>query len=219
MRRISVLILAVFATLLAAGCGAVTTTPGDTVSLQSLASAEIREYNGKDLSSLLDFRENSIAGAQYVDIISYRLTVDGLVEKPTDFTYEEVLRFENYTKAVTLNCVEGWSVDILWEGVRLADLFDSVVVDSGANTVIFHSADGYTTSLPLAVVLGRDMILAAKMNGIVLPPQRGYPFQLVAEDKLGYKWAKWITRIELSDDASYKGYWESRGYGNDAETG
>ena len=50
------------------------------------------------------------------------------------------------------------------------------------------------------------------MSEIDLPPERGYPFQLVAESKWGYKWIKWITEIELSDDVDYKGYWESRGY-------
>jgi DMSO/TMAO reductase YedYZ molybdopterin-dependent catalytic subunit len=59
-------------------------------------------------------------------------------------------------------------------------------------------------------------MIAFKINGIVLPDKDGYPFILVAEDKLGYKWCKWITRIELSSDSSYKGYWESRGYSNDA---
>jgi DMSO/TMAO reductase YedYZ molybdopterin-dependent catalytic subunit len=55
------------------------------------------------------------------------------------------------------------------------------------------------------------------MNNVVLPPERGFPFQLVAEDKLGYKWIKWITKIELSDDTGYLGYWESYGFPNDAE--
>jgi DMSO/TMAO reductase YedYZ molybdopterin-dependent catalytic subunit len=54
------------------------------------------------------------------------------------------------------------------------------------------------------------------MNGLVFPPERGFPFQLVAESKYGYKWIKWITEIELSDNANYKGYWESRGFSNDA---
>jgi len=61
------------------------------------------------------------------------------------------------------------------------------------------------------------ILLAYKMNGVVLPPERGAPFQLVAESKWGYKWIKWTTRIELSDDADYEGYWESRGYSNDAD--
>ena len=55
------------------------------------------------------------------------------------------------------------------------------------------------------------------MNGLVLPPERGFPFQLVAESKFGYKWVKWITEIEVSDDAEYLGYWERRGYSNEAD--
>ena len=59
-------------------------------------------------------------------------------------------------------------------------------------------------------------MIAYAMNNVTLPPERGYPFQLVAEDKWGYKWAKWITRIELSD-ALPSGYWESRGYSRDGD--
>jgi DMSO/TMAO reductase YedYZ molybdopterin-dependent catalytic subunit len=58
--------------------------------------------------------------------------------------------------------------------------------------------------------------MAYSMNGVTLPVERGFPFELVAEDKLGYKWIRWITRIEVSDNPDYKGYWESRGYDNDA---
>jgi DMSO/TMAO reductase YedYZ molybdopterin-dependent catalytic subunit len=58
--------------------------------------------------------------------------------------------------------------------------------------------------------------MAYKLNGVVLPPERGFPFQLVAESKFGYKWIKWITMIDLSADPTYHGYWESRGYSNDA---
>lgn len=190
---------------------------GSSESMSSLAAAEIKEYNGAKLGSIEDFRENSIKGPQYVDITTYRLTVDGLVEKPASHTYDEVLANPKYTKVVTLYCVEGWDVTILWEGVLLKDLFDKSTVSGSANTVIFHSVDGYTTSLPLQTILDKNMILAYKMNDVVLPPERGYPFQLVAEDKLGYKWAKWIDRIELSDDADYEGYWEKRGYDNEAD--
>ena len=56
-----------------------------------------------------------------------------------------------------------------------------------------------------------------KMNNIVLPPERGFPFKLVSESKYGYKWIKWITEIELSTDADFKGYWETRGFSNDAD--
>ena len=202
---------------LLSGCGLSTSSDAGKSSIEELTKVEVTEYEGKDLSSIADFRENSIKGPQYIDIDTYRLKIDGLVDKPVELTYEEVLENKQYKKMVRLNCVEGWSVDILWEGILLKDLFAEVDVKDGANTVIFHSEDGYTTSLPLQTILDRDLLLAYKMNDVVIPPERGFPFQLVAEDKLGYKWAKWITRIELSDDVNYRGYWEQRGFDNDAE--
>ena len=187
-------------------------------SLEDLAAVEIREYEGTDLSSIADFRENSIKGPQHIDIENYRLKVDGLVENPLEYTLEKATdNRQGYQKVVTLNCVEGWSVRILWEGVLIEDLIEEAEASPEANTVIFHAYDGYTTSLPLAYVTGQDIMLAYKMNGVVLPPERGAPFQLVAESKWGYKWIKWVTRIELSDDPDYKGYWESRGFSNDAD--
>ena len=186
--------------------------------LEDLAAVEIREYEGTDLSSIADFRENSIKGPQHIDIENYRLKVDGLVENPLEYTLEKATdNRQGYQKVVTLNCVEGWSVRILWEGVLIEDLIEEAEASPEANTVIFHAYDGYTTSLPLAYVTGQDIMLAYKMNGVVLPPERGAPFQLVAESKWGYKWIKWVTRIELSDDPDYKGYWESRGFSNDAD--
>ena len=185
---------------------------------QVLTPVEIREYNGQKLSSLDDFRENSIKGPQYIENESYRLTVTGLVDSPIVFTYDNIVsEHRTYEKVVTLYCVEGWDVTILWEGVLVKDLIEEAGVDSTANVVIFYAHDGYSTSLPLDYVVGNDILMAYKMNGMVLPPERGFPFQLVAESKLGYKWIKWITKIELSDDVNYRGYWESRGFSNDAD--
>jgi DMSO/TMAO reductase YedYZ molybdopterin-dependent catalytic subunit len=55
------------------------------------------------------------------------------------------------------------------------------------------------------------------MNNVTLPPERGFPFQLVSESKWGYKWIKWITELEISDNISYRGFWERRGYSNTAD--
>jgi DMSO/TMAO reductase YedYZ molybdopterin-dependent catalytic subunit len=79
-----------------------------------------------------------------------------------------------------------------------------------------YALDGYSTSFPIEYITGNNILLAYKMNGIEIPPERGFPFQLVAESQYGYKWIKWVTRIELSDNVDYRGYWESRGYPNDA---
>jgi DMSO/TMAO reductase YedYZ molybdopterin-dependent catalytic subunit len=191
---------------------------GGGISVEDLPSVEIREYEGVNLSSIADFRENSIKGPQYIGLDNYRLKVTGLVANPGEYTVDEVIAgFQSYRKVVKLHCVEGWSVTILWEGLLVEDLVERAQALPEANTVIFHAYDGYTTSLPLDYIVDQDILMAHKMNDVVLPPQRGAPFQLVAESKLGYKWIKWITEIELSDDADYRGYWERRGYSNDAD--
>lgn len=188
---------------------------GDRQGVTDLEPAEVREYRGERLSSIADFRENSIRGPQYVNASTYTLTVDGLVEDGEEYSYDELIgRFPHYRKVVTLFCVEGWDVTILWEGIRVGDLLEEAGVRPEANTVIFYAADGYSSSLPLAYIEDEDILLAYAMNNATLPADRGFPFQVVAEDRWGYKWVKWVTRIEVSDDADYRGYWESRGYSN-----
>jgi DMSO/TMAO reductase YedYZ molybdopterin-dependent catalytic subunit len=185
---------------------------------QPLTSVEIREYQGEDLSSIIDFRENSIRGPQEVNVDEYELEIFGLVKEPKNFKYLDILeKFESYKKVVTLHCVEGWDARILWEGILLSELIGIENVTPEAKTVIFHAYDGYTTSFPVEYILENDILLAYKMNEVTLPAIRGFPFQLVAESKWGYKWIKWVTQIELSDDEDYRGFWESRGYSNEGD--
>jgi DMSO/TMAO reductase YedYZ molybdopterin-dependent catalytic subunit len=176
-----------------------------------LASVEVREYNGTRLSSVNDFRENSIDGPQYINISDYHLEISGLVENPKNYSYEEVIGKQNYEKEVTLNCVEGWDVTILWKGILVSDLLKEVKPTGDANTVIFYAYDGYSVNFPIDY-FNKSIIMAYEMNNVTIPPERGYPFMLVSEDKWGYKWIKWITKIEVTNDTNYKGYWESRGY-------
>lgn len=184
---------------------------------KTLRPGEVNEYQGKNLSAIDDFRENSIKGPQQVDKTTYRLVVTGLVNRTLALSYDDVLnQNQSYEKVVTLHCVEGWSVTILWQGVLVKDLLDQAGIDSRAKVAVFYAYDGYTTSLPIDYIRNNSILMAYKMNDIVLPPERGFPFQLVAESKYGYKWIKWIVKIELSDDVNYKGYWESRGFPNDA---
>jgi len=178
---------------------------------------EIREYEGQDLSSISDFRENAIGGTQHINESEYRLAITGLVNKTVEYTYANVINgFQKYQKVVTLYCVEGWAVKILWEGFLLEDLLNQAEIDPNATVVIFHAYDGYTTSLPLDYILDNEILIAYKMNGLTLPPERGFPLQLVAESNYGYKWIKWITTIELSNNTDYRGFWESRGWPNNA---
>ncbi|MDD5081862.1 MAG: molybdopterin-dependent oxidoreductase [Dehalococcoidales bacterium] len=183
-----------------------------------LKPAEIRQYNGVNLSSVNDFRENSIRGPQRIDITSYRLKVAGLVSNPQNYTFQETLdTFKHYKKVITLDCVEGWGATILWEGVLVKDILAAASPLPEARVVIFQAHDGYTTSLPRVYVVKKDILIAYKMNGIDLPVARGFPFHLVAESKWGYKWIRWLTSIELSADEKYRGYWEQLGYSNTAD--
>jgi DMSO/TMAO reductase YedYZ molybdopterin-dependent catalytic subunit len=150
-----------------------------------------------------------------VDINSYKLSLTGLVTNPREYTYDQVLQnYKSYEKVVTLNCVEGWSATVLWKGLLVRDLMAEARPLPQAKVVIFHAYDGYTTSFPIEYITNNDILMAYYMNGAPLLPERGFPFQLVAESKWGYKWVKWITRIELSGDINYRGYWEQRGYSN-----
>ena len=189
-----------------------------TVDKPDYVKLEIREYEGKDLSSIRAFRENSLKGPQKIDITDFHLNVTGLVKNNLTYTYDEILNsFPLQKKVVTLHCVEGWSVTIFWEGFLVEDMIETADVYPNATTVIFYAHDGYSTALPLDFIIDNNIMIAYKMNNVTLPPERGFPFQLVAESKLGYKWIKWLTSIELSDNRDYLGTWERQGYPNDAD--
>jgi DMSO/TMAO reductase YedYZ molybdopterin-dependent catalytic subunit len=173
------------------------------VCLATAAEREIREYQGKRLDAFDRAYDNSIKGPQRVDI-------------KTSLAYQEVLRLPVVKRTITLSCVEGWNEHLLFEGVRLADLLALAKPKKGVRFIIFYAADGYSSSLSYDYAARRDIMLAARINGRVLDAKRGFPFQVVAESKLGYKWVKWVTRIELSDKP-YKGFWEQRGYDNEAD--
>ena len=184
---------------------------------KKLYPGEVRDYQGQNLASISDVQENAIKGTQFFNVSTYRLVITGLVNKTVEYTYDQVISsFQKYQKVVTLYCVEGWSAKILWEGFLVNDLLKEAGVNSSAVGAIFYASDGYSTELPIDYITNNNIIIAYKMNDLTIPPERGFPFELVAESQYGYKWIKWITRIELTDNPDYLGYWESRGYPNNA---
>jgi DMSO/TMAO reductase YedYZ molybdopterin-dependent catalytic subunit len=77
------------------------------------------------------------------------LRITGLVDNPNNYSYDEIVDdFQTYKKVVRLDCVEGWSVTIFWEGVLVSNLIKEANASSNATVVIFHAYDGYTTSFP-----------------------------------------------------------------------
>ena len=180
---------------------------------------EATEYLGVKLTPINAQRNNALAGTQVINRDTYTLTVDGLVNKTLTLTYGDLQAYPQISRLATLPCVEGWSFIGKWTGPALASITNDAGVKPEAKILIFYTADspsGYT-SLDLSYIREKNVIIALKLNDITLPPDRGFPFQVVAEGKLGYKWAKWVTRIEVSDNENFRGYWESRGYSNSAD--
>lgn len=178
---------------------------------------EITEYEGFRLDPAVGPRDNSIKGVQYVEPVGFVIKIDGLVNKTVELDIAQVRALPDEQRLVTLHCVEGWEATVLWRGALLSDLIELAGAKSSANTVIFEAVDGYTTSLPLEYVRSNQLILAYEANGLDLPPEMGYPFIVVAEAKQGYKWARWVNHITLSNNSDYRGYWESRGFSNKAD--
>ncbi len=207
------LALLVVIALLACAAPAPTTLPSGEI--------EAAEFMGKKLTPIKDQRNNALAGTQTIDRASYHLTVNGLVNTPLSLTYEDLLALPQVSKLMDLDCVEGWNFTAKWTGPTLKSIFEKAGVKPEGKNVIFSSADvqGGYSSLFLNYIMDNDIILGLKINDLTLPAERGFPFQVVAESKYGYKWAKWITGIELSSNLNFKGYWESYGYSNNAAVG
>ena len=179
---------------------------------------EATEYMGVELTPISEQGNNALKGTQHIDRDTYVLTVDGLVENVLSLSYADLVALPQESRLVMLNCVEGWSFTAKWTGPTLASIFKKAKLMSGVKTVIFYTTDDPTgyTSLDLQYIMDNNIIIALKLNDITLPAERGFPFQVVAEGKFGYKWAKWVDRIGLTSE-DFKGYWEREGYNNNAD--
>jgi DMSO/TMAO reductase YedYZ molybdopterin-dependent catalytic subunit len=201
----------------------IVSTPSQAPS-SSIYPGEVTYYQGQNLTSISDFLGDinqhpdvAIDGTQYINQTTYRLAVTGLVSNTSEYSYNELVNnFQSVQQVSTLLCVEGWSVTMLWQGIPIQDLLQEAGASPNATTLIFYASDGYTTELPISYVVQNNLILAYKVNNVTLPAAAGFPLTLVAQNQYGYKWIKWITRIDVSNDSSYLGYWESRGYPNNA---
>ncbi|MFX1365416.1 MAG: molybdopterin-dependent oxidoreductase [Promethearchaeota archaeon] len=143
------------------------------------------------------------------------LVIDGQVNNTLTFTYSNFTSQPSKKVLGTLQCVEGPSGTAIWKGIPLKSLLDMAQINKDALDVIFYAADDYTSSLTVEEATEENVLLAYEMNGEPLPPEHGFPVRVVAPNQLGYKWVKWVVRIEIVN-YDYKGYWESRGWSDNA---
>jgi DMSO/TMAO reductase YedYZ molybdopterin-dependent catalytic subunit len=144
---------------------------------------------------------------------NWQLTVDGMVESPRVFSFADLVNLTRTDMLVDFHCVEGWSIyDVPWNGVLLNDIFDTVKPLSGASYVTFHTLGGkYNESLPLDVAKEPKTVLAYGIGGSTIPLKHGFPLRIVIPRLLGYKNAKYIERIELTNEEVH-GFWVNAGY-------
>jgi DMSO/TMAO reductase YedYZ molybdopterin-dependent catalytic subunit len=157
------------------------------------------------------------------DFRSYRLIVDGAVNRPQSFSLARLGAMPQISEITRHDCVDGWSAIAQWSGVRLSDVLKIVQPRSGARYLIFYCMDRdeqnvpYYESLDLSQAKHPQALLALRMNGVPVPIDHGAPVRLRVPTQLGYKSAKWIRRIEIVGSFAHLfggsgGYWEDQGY-------
>ncbi len=154
------------------------------------------------------------------DPATWRLRIDGLVDRPQTIDYEQLRSLPAAEQISTFHCVTGWTVsNVHWRGVRFADLLAAAAPHPDAGVLTFTSAEQpYVDTLTLDQARLPDVMLAYEMDGQPLPRPHGAPVRVVIPDMYGYKGVKWVERITVGAQAE-PGYWEQRGYDTDAWVG
>ncbi|MFT4217225.1 MAG: molybdopterin-dependent oxidoreductase [Micropruina sp.] len=154
-----------------------------------------------------------------VDITNWRLSVDGLVDRPLSLSWAELIALPVVERDITLNCVSNevggpYIGGARWLGVRTRDLLEHAGVRAEADQVLSRSVDGFTISTPVQALLDdRDALVAIGMNGRPLPAEHGFPARLITPGLYGYVGAtKWLTQLTLTTYAQQSAYWTVRGW-------
>ncbi|MFI8231773.1 molybdopterin-dependent oxidoreductase [Streptomyces sp. NPDC085900] len=167
------------------------------------------------------FRYYSVTSSvPHKDATDYRLTVDGLVDRPTTYTLDELRALPQTRLVKDVQCVTGWRVpDTPFEGVRLSRLLDAAGVRAKAGAVRFTCFDGaYSESLTLEQARRSDVLVALRMQDKYIGHAHGGPVRLYVAPMYFYKSAKWLSGITVTEDVK-PGYWERLGYDVDAWVG
>ena len=171
-------------------------------------------YADTDVTPLDRFPLNSyLVHDPEIDLEHWRLSVSGRVSKPGDYTLDAIRSLPHVTQNTRHICIEGWDVVGNFGGVRMADLLDAVGADPGARSLEFTCADDYYESLDMATARHQQSLMCDEMYGRPLSREHGAPLRLVLPTKLGYKQAKYVVGLRVSDVLGPKrGYWVDQGY-------
>src|ERR1035437_2229275 len=149
-----------------------------------------------------------------VDLEKWTLTVEGLVQRPGEYKLSQIQALPKVTQNTRHVCVEGWDVIGNFGGTRASDFLRSIGADTSARFLEAECVDGYYESIDMATVLHPQTLFCYEMYGKPLDRGHGAPLRLQMPTKLGYKQAKYLDTIRVSNvlRADKRGYWEDQGY-------
>ncbi len=152
----------------------------------------------------------------------------GEVEQEVRWTWDEFRKLPRSRMTMDIHCVTRWSkFGTAWEGISVRELVDRglIKLKPSACFVVEHAEYGFTTNLPLEVVLQENFLLATHYNGKPITPEHGYPLRAVvgqipgrSDLKTPYFWkgAKWLRGLEFVS-RDMPGFWEQAGYHNEGD--
>jgi DMSO/TMAO reductase YedYZ molybdopterin-dependent catalytic subunit len=154
-----------------------------------------------------------------VDVSLWHLEVNGLVENPRTYRFEDLKTILPVEQETTLMCISngldaGLISNAVWKGTPMRDLLDPAAPLSNAAKVRLYGVDNYTDTFPLEKAMDPNTLVAYEMNGQPLPHKHGYPARVIVPGYFGEKHVKWLTRIEVTSGEA-KGFYETQGWGPD----
>jgi len=201
-----------------------TLTPAPTVILSANAKAD-PHYGEIVFDKIFTTPVDSFYVTQYdysrtptLDKATWSMKIDGLVDTPMTFVYDDIAKYEPYEEMRTIQCIGnpvGGSLigNAIWKGFHAEALFDKLGIQTKATHVKITGADGYTTGVQMKYVRQPNVMFATEMNGAPLNTTHGFPIRIMMPGLYGQKMPRWITHIEFIDQ-DYIGFWEGNGYSN-----
>jgi len=147
-----------------------------------------------------------------VDLDQWTLSVNGMVQKPGDYKLEQVQALPKVRQNTRHVCVEGWDVVGNFAGARLSDFLRAIGADTSARFIYVECADDYYESLDMATAMHPQTLLCYEMYDKPLTREHGAPLRLTIPTKIGYKQAKYLTDLKVTNVLQKVGYWEDQGY-------
>ncbi len=198
--------------------------PKTTVPIPQGAELDVDGISPLFTSNADFYRVDTALTVPTVDPNTWRLVVDGMVDKRVELSFDDLIALGLDEYVITLTCVSNEvGGDLVgnarWLGVPVRTVLAAAGVQSGADMVLSRSVDGFTASTPLESLTdpGIDAILAVAMNGEPLPLEHGFPVRMVVPGLYGYVSAtKWVEELKVSTFAADTAYWTPRGYSDRA---